>query len=249
MLQTQTFWGVINKEEIAIERLRTFAPVTGTYYLAFSGGKDSIVIWHLANRSGVKFEAYHNITSIDAPEVVRLCREYGCIMTPPKMSMAQLIRKMGLPTRRIRFCCRVLKEQGGSGRTVILGVRWKESSKRRLRKMVEFGKNKNFVNPIIDWTSEDVWEYIKKYNLKYPSLYDKGWKRIGCIGCPMANRIVQFKQFPSFEKIWKENAKIYWEIHHKNWKIDYKTFERWWDWWMSDLPVEDENQCLLPFED
>lgn len=58
------------KEQKAIERLKTFVPEDG-YYLAYSGGKDSDCIKILAQCAGVKFEAVHNLTTVDAPETVR----------------------------------------------------------------------------------------------------------------------------------------------------------------------------------
>lgn len=58
------------KEQKAIERLKTFEPADG-YYLAYSGGKDSDCIKILAQLAGVKFEAVHNLTTVDAPETVR----------------------------------------------------------------------------------------------------------------------------------------------------------------------------------
>ena len=64
-----------NKVDVAIERLRLFEPKEG-YYLAFSGGKDSQVIYHLAKESGVRFEANYNITGIDPPELVYFIRKY-----------------------------------------------------------------------------------------------------------------------------------------------------------------------------
>ena len=42
------------------------------------------------------------------------------------------------------------------------------------------------VNPIIDWTFQDIWEYIDDRNIDYNPMYDNGYKRVGCIGCPMA---------------------------------------------------------------
>ena len=250
MLIENTLFGIKDKEQIAIERFKCFEPAYG-YYLAFSGGKDSIVILDLAKRAKVKFDLHHAITTVDAPEVVRFCRENGCEMIPPKKSMATLIREKNLPTRIFRFCCAYLKEQGGKGRTVVTGIRWAESVKRGKRKMVEAGKGKNFVNPIIDWSNEDVWEYIRKYNLKYPSLYDKGWKRIGCIGCPMAGlkRIKEFEQFPNFEKIYKDAARYAYNKNNHKWKKQYKTFEDYWDWWINEPESIDPNQCLLVFED
>jgi len=41
--------------------------------------------------------------------------------------------------------------------------------------------------PIIDWSTQEVWEYIKVNNLPYCSLYDEGFSRLGCMICPLAN--------------------------------------------------------------
>lgn len=42
-------------------------------------------------------------------------------------------------------------------------------------------RGKRVVNPIIDWTSEDVWEFIYLYRLPYNALYDQGYLRVGCV--------------------------------------------------------------------
>ena len=56
------------------------------------------------------------------------------------------------------------------------------------------------VNPIVDWTDEEVWEYIHKYNLPYCELYDQGYNRIGCIGCPLAGAEKMKKDFARYPK-------------------------------------------------
>ena len=56
------------KDEISIQRLKDFEPKEG-YYVAFSGGKDSVVLLDIVKRSGVKFDAHYNITGIDPPEL------------------------------------------------------------------------------------------------------------------------------------------------------------------------------------
>ena len=63
-----------DKVEVAIERFRTFEPPEG-YYIAFSGGKDSVVIKALADMAGVKYDAHYNVTSVDPPELVRFVKE------------------------------------------------------------------------------------------------------------------------------------------------------------------------------
>ena len=61
------------------------------------------------------------------------------------------------------------------------------------------------INPIIDWTDAEVWEFIKEYNVPYCSLYDEGFKRLGCIGCPMASKQMrehEFERWPKYKKLY-----------------------------------------------
>lgn len=61
------------------------------------------------------------------------------------------------------------------------------------------------INPIIDWTTDEVWEFIREYNIPYCSLYDEGFKRLGCIGCPMASkqmREYEFERWPKYKNLY-----------------------------------------------
>lgn len=62
-----------DKVEVAIDRLKSFEPEEG-YHLAFSGGKDSVVIKALADMAQVKYDAHYNLTSVDPPELVQCFR-------------------------------------------------------------------------------------------------------------------------------------------------------------------------------
>jgi len=201
-----TLWGERNKVDIAIKRLREFEPPEG-YYLAFSGGKDSITIYRLAEMAGVKFDAHYNITTVDPPELVQFIRSQYLQVEQhrPEMSMFRLIKhKKCAPTRFRRYCCEKLKERGGHNRFVVTGVRWEESSARAKRQMVHTcfkDGTKTFLHPIIDWTSDDVWEFIHQEKLAYCSLYDEGFTRIGCILCPLAHRPERdIERWPQFVK-------------------------------------------------
>lgn len=127
-----------DKVQVAIDRLKTFEPPEG-YYLAFSGGKDSVVIKALADMAEVKYDAHYNLTSVDPPELVRFIKTFpDVVIDRPKdkdgnqITMWNLIptKKMP-PTRLIRYCCKELKEWGGQGRMTITGVRWAESPNRK----------------------------------------------------------------------------------------------------------------------
>jgi phosphoadenosine phosphosulfate reductase len=61
------------------------------------------------------------------------------------------------------------------------------------------------INPIIDWDTDEVWEFLKEYNIPYCSLYDEGFKRLGCIGCPMGSReqrLREFERWPKYKNLY-----------------------------------------------
>ena len=123
----------LEKEQKAIDRLKAFEPDDG-YYLAYSGGKDSDCIKILAQLAGVKFDAVHNLTTVDAPETVWYVKSQPDIKIDKAydkdgnhITMWSLIAKKIIPpTRIVRYCCSELKERGGKGRVVVTGVRWAE---------------------------------------------------------------------------------------------------------------------------
>ena len=68
------------------------------------------------------------------------------------------------------------------------------------------GKDKILLNPILEWSDQDVWEFLNKVvEVPHCELYDEGYTRIGCIGCPMAttkNQIKQFQRWPHVKEKW-----------------------------------------------
>lgn len=202
--------GFQTRVEMSIARIRQFEPPEG-YYLAFSGGKDSQCIYHLSLIAGVKFDAHFRLTTVDPPEVVRFVREHypAVHLDKPPLSMFQLIdhKKHWPPMRRQRWCCEELKEQGGEGRFLLTGIRWAESVRRKSRKMVETcfkDKTKRYLHPIIDWTTDDVWTFIHGERIPYCSLYDEGFKRIGCILCPFGtNPEREIARWPRFTRAYR----------------------------------------------
>lgn len=233
-----------DKIDAAIELIRQYEPEEG-YFLAFSGGKDSIVIYDLAVKAGVKFDAHYNNTQIDPPELrLFVKRNYSNVdWIQPKKSMFQLIEERRMfPTRTMRFCCYYLKEQSGKNRVLILGIRGAESIRRSKRNAVEKSVkgNKLFINPIFDWTDEDVWGYIRGSSLQYCKLYDEGWTRIGCIGCPMgtkANIIREFEKYPSIKNAYLRAIKK--GLENKPNNYFGTNYELMFEWWMSQLGIKE----------
>lgn len=110
------------------------------FYLAFSGGKDSQVLYHIAKLAGVRFQAHMQITTVDPPELLSFVRrQYPDVqLHRPEINFYQLIiKKKSLPTRVKRYCCRYLKEQAGSGTVTLLGIRATESARRAKRNEFE----------------------------------------------------------------------------------------------------------------
>ena len=87
MLIENTLFGTTDKVAEAIQLLREHEPPEG-YYLCFSGGKDSVVIYDLAVKAGVKFDAHHNVTTVEPPELMKFIRDHYPNVT--KNSRSQL---------------------------------------------------------------------------------------------------------------------------------------------------------------
>ena len=55
----------------------------------------------------------------------------------------------------------------------------------------------------MDWTDNDVWDYIRSEHIETNPLYACGFDRVGCVGCPMAGkkgRQFEFARYPTFER-------------------------------------------------
>lgn len=185
--------------------------------VCYSGGKDSDVILELVKMSGVKYRAIYKNTTIDPKGTIKHCHENGVEISRPKMNFLQILKKKGFPSRFARFCCSELKEYKILD-YAILGIRADESPKRKQRyKEPEqcrvYNKNSKCRQyfPILDWTKDDVLNFIKERGIKLHPLYYNGDgtinidKRLGCIGCPMAyvkHRIQEFKENPNLVKLY-----------------------------------------------
>lgn len=234
------------------------------FYLAFSGGKDSQALYHVAQMGGVKFKAHMNFTSVDPPQVIRFVRQhYPDVVThAPRKSIYDLAAERGiLPSMRIRWCCADLKEQAGAGKVTLIGIRKQESTRRAKRHEVEVsnkkfsgsleefgqwqeqeiqrkeekllrrmqregkkvnedyfsadkenevrcigGKDSILISPIFEWSEQDVWYFLDEVaRVPHCKLYDQGYKRIGCILCPMSTyrqKVKEMQDFPHVKRGW-----------------------------------------------
>lgn len=247
--------------DLSILRLKEYeklCPDQG-FHLAFSGGKDSIVLATLAQMAGVPHALHYGVTTVDPPELVSFIRKYypEAVFHRPERSMFRLIVDKGIPpTRKRRFCCEFLKEYIGTGEVVLTGIRWEESPKRRKRLMVHTclkNASKTYVNPIIDWTSENIWEFIRVHGLSYCSLYDEGYKRIGCIMCPLASQKRRERDAERFPRYYNAYLKTFERMLEKRIErglknTTWKTGQNVMDWWLmrTDPPPGSDEEESLP---
>jgi len=196
---------------------------------------------------------------------------------PKKTMWQLIAEKKMPPARMFRYCCSTLKEvstvKGGYSLT---GVRRAESAKRSTRgafdiiasrkqdrvstdhillndnedrRQSEFCMQKNVYvcNPIIDWSDEDVWHFIKGKNLPYCKLYDEGFLRLGCIGCPMApTREREFARWPGFKKCYiRAFGRMIDNMPTRNWKDADEVF----DWWLYGEGRDREGDSLFEIGD
>jgi phosphoadenosine phosphosulfate reductase len=233
------------------------------FRLAFSGGKDSIVMYRLAQMAGVKFVPHMEVTTLDHPELMKYVRFHypDVTLNRPKINFYDLIKKKKmLPLRQSRFCCAYLKEQSGAGTCTLIGIRADESARRAGRNEVEIsnhkysntldqfnidaeskhlcikGKDKLLISPIFHWTNRDVWIFIRQNKMPYCKLYDEGYTRVGCIFCPMASRKSKNRdrlRYPKVERAIKKSIQYLIDTDGYGNRHNANADEIF-DWWCSN---------------
>lgn len=230
------------------------------FHVGFSGGKDSQVVLELVKMACVKYRAVYNVTTNDPADNVRFIKTYypNVEFSVPEESYFQLIAKKGLPTMFNRWCCARFKETSGVGSVVLTGVRREESRKRAkydeisqwarskkdkkaidIDKMEENefrcvgGKDKFMVYPILEWTEEDIWVFIRMRELPVNPCYDSH-KRVGCVFCPFA-RSEEIKAYcgkhPRLKEAFIHAIERYMERVGEKGKLS--AAEDYFEWWIS----------------
>ena len=225
------------KVDFAIKLLQSIPTDDGPIELSYSAGKDSDVILELAKMAGIPYRAIYKATTIDPPQTIAHAREMGAEVIHPKKTFFQLVSEGGFPSRFQRSCCSVLKEYKVCDRA-IQGIRRSESKKRAKRykepeecRVYSKKEKVKIYLPILEWTDQDVEEFIKERNIKcHPLYYRRGQfdvtKRLGCMGCPLASRnkrIQFFKENPKWLKAWiRAGQKRYTSEAYQNGKANFK---------------------------
>lgn len=253
-------------------------------YIAFSGGKDSTVLWGIvcdaAEKDGVPIELYaerhYHITGLDPPELIQHMRAFcpDLHWDMYALSFWRLLEKKQFPpTRRKRWCCLELKESGGDGRFCCTGVRRGESSRRMASRAAFEGRNilmndnsearqyfefcmqrsKRVCNPLVDWTTENVWNYIRDRKLPYCGLYDEGFERLGCIGCPLAgaSREMGFRRWPKYRENYIRGFDRMLRARKASGKdcVTWQSGEDVFAWWMDERSMDAPWPEQMEFDD
>lgn len=236
------------------------------YFLGFSGGKDSQAVYHLCKLAGVRFEPYYSVTGIDTPETIHFIRDnYPDVkFIHHKQNFFQLVEEKGLPTIMRRYCCERLKEHFGAGQCVLTGVRAEESKKRSSYAAIEVfsrrkehqnqprkrdeewlkqeehqcikGQDKIMIRPILNWTTEDVFQFLLIVGAKINPTYAKH-RRVGCMFCPFAPK----EEIEYFETIYpKYRKRLLLAIKRwgaKNGYYGLNSAEEVLQWWKTKMSI------------
>lgn len=194
------------------------------FHVAFSGGKDSLVLLDLVKKALPRgsFVVVFGDTGMEFPdtyEVIekthRECEAEGIVFYTAQshLSSKDSWALFGPPSRVLRWCCSVhksapqtikLREVTGKENYTgmsFVGVRWEESASRSEYEYENYGKKQKgqfSYNAILEWTSAEVWLYIFANGLMINQAYKKGSARVGCLCCPMGGGKSGFIEYKNY---------------------------------------------------
>ena len=175
--------------------------------VSFSGGKDSTVVSHLVERAVGRRDIIHLFadTGIEMPDTYAFLAEFRrrhpaipLLHISPANSFFELCREIGPPSRIQRWCCSTQKAAplgatigalaAAGGVLTFDGIRSAESARRsryeRLSAATKVGQE-ILASPILAWSDLAVWAYTLWRGLPTNQAYKKGFKRVGCLYCPL----------------------------------------------------------------
>lgn len=160
-------------------------------FVAFTGGKDSLVVLHLLKSTAKPFKVVQIDTSVKFPEIIDFISKMERLWNLEiiRVKNKDALKKITIAKDKME-CCNLLKavplndaiEKYGID-YLFTGVRWDEQKERKKELFFSERIKHVRVQPILHFTEKDIWNYIKKYNLPYCSLYARGYRSIGCVPC------------------------------------------------------------------
>lgn len=243
-------------------------------YIAFSGGKDSVVTLDICHQTlPLSVPVIYSDTDMELPssvdyvwsEIQKLYSDREFIKVKAETSSIENWKSFGPPSRTIRWCCSVhkstpaimyLKKRVGSDRikaVAFLGIRGEESQSRSNYDDISFGvKNASQTNcmPILDWSSHELWLYIFMNKLIINPGYLSGLTRVGCVLCPESSgrhTLIVSKLFPDN---FKEYANLIIQTSDKTFKTkqDEKDFIGGLAWHARQSGVVLRDPIISPIE-
>lgn len=126
------------------------------------------------------------------------------------------------------------------------------SEKRRIFETC-YQDNQRRINPLAYWTDSDIWSYSRDVGLEQCGLYNEGFERLGCIGCPMARRVGREQEFRRWPKFKAQYLRTFGHMLEDRRVLGLpvlefaSTPEQWFEWWLNDKAAEkaDGNQLTL----
>ena len=267
-----------DKVQIAIDRLRAFCPPEGYFVAFSGGKDSQCIyhLCEMAGVPFDAHYSITSVDPPELVQFIK--RQYPTVSRDAphdkdgnRITMWTLIpKKLMPPTRTVRYCCAILKETAGKGRVVVTGVRWAESPRRaashgvvsldriaynddntETRRMVEqcYRTTKTLLNPIVDWSTAEVWEFLNDVaKVPHCELYDQGFTRLGCIGCPMNTHAKEeLERWPTYKRAYiKAFDRMLVMRREKGKQTDtWRNGEEVLAWWLAKTRAQEVGQTRM----
>jgi phosphoadenosine phosphosulfate reductase len=221
------------------------------FYVAFSGGKDSVVTLDLVQRAlpHNKFKVLFGDTGMEFPDTYK---EISRIEDYCKTNSIEFVRAkshftpeasweiFGPPATVTRWCCSVhktvpqiitLRELTGKPNftgMAFIGIRGSESLSRSDYDYVSIGekhKGQYSCNPILDWNSAELYTYIYSRDIPLNEAYKKGNRRAGCLVCPRAAERNEYMARACYKREFDDLLNLVKNVYSKTYSSEAKLHE------------------------